>query len=191
VIEGFALVAQLAAWAATYGGEQYARLGYSELEALAEAPANDADYGIATAIERVVQEMTRSGRWKEARVLRAEYFLAGLTEVARLRALKRKGCDVSRAAYYVYLASAQAYVAGALKTVARPAPSPLAEGISAWLGDRRSVTSREVIVGLQLGSDEDRGLQAQVCEAMRELGWRKFRPRYRAGEPRRHAWTCD
>jgi len=104
-------------WAATYGGEQLARSGYAVIEnigyALATPAAND-DCEDAAEIERIVQTMEASGRWKEARVLRAQYFMPGLPEAIRLARLRRKGLPVSRTAYYVYLEVAHAFVAGAL-----------------------------------------------------------------------------
>lgn len=107
---------RFAQWAQTYGGEQFKRLGYSSLDRIGEAPANDdADPG-AEQLERIVQTMEQSGRWKEARVLRAEYFMAELSEPVRLTRLRRLGLPVSRTSYYVYLAAARAFVAGALSS---------------------------------------------------------------------------
>ena len=118
-----ALKQRFAQWALTYGGEQYRRLGYSSLDRIGEAAANDdaasaATINPATAeaheIERIVQAMEKSGRWKEARVLRAEYFMASLPEPMRIGCLRRKGLVVSRTSYYTYLDAARAFVAGAL-----------------------------------------------------------------------------
>lgn len=103
-------------WASAYGGEQLARNGYAIIEtiecALEMSAANDD--GEASEIERIVQSMEASGRWKEARVLRAQYFMPGLPEAIRLARLRRKGLSISRAAYYIYLETAHAFVAGAL-----------------------------------------------------------------------------
>lgn len=183
------LGARLAAWARAGGGEQFARLGYSSLDRIGDAPANDADYGESAAIEKIVQAMAQSGRWKEARVLRAEYFLGGLSEPARLRALKRKGCDVSRAAYYVYLASAQAFVAGALaKNGTARLADPLQARLDAWLGERHLATTTDIIAALDLGQAQDRALQMRVAALMSALGWEKQRPRHRAGAARTRYW---
>jgi len=103
-------------WATTYGCAQLARNGYAIIETIAcalEMPAANDD-GEALEIERIVQSMEASGRWKEARVLRAQYFAPSLPEALRLHRLRRKGLAISRAAYYVYLDNAHAFVAGAL-----------------------------------------------------------------------------
>ena len=107
---------RFAQWASAYGGEQLARNGYAIIETIActlDTPAANDDID-ASEIERIVQSMESCGRWKEARVLRAQYFMPGLPESMRLARLKRKGFAVSRAAYYIYLDAAHAYVAGAL-----------------------------------------------------------------------------
>lgn len=104
-------------WAATYGGEQLARSGYAVIESIGYAlstPAANDDCEGAAEIERIVQTMEASGRWKEARVLRAQYFMPGLPEAMRLARLRRRGLGISRAAYYIYLETAHAFVAGAL-----------------------------------------------------------------------------
>ena len=109
---------RFAQWAQTYGGEQFNRLGYSSLDRIGEAPANDdADPMPAAAqLESIVQTMEQSGRWKQARVLRAEYFMASLSEPVRLTKLRRLGLPISRASYYVYLRDAHTFVAGALSS---------------------------------------------------------------------------
>jgi hypothetical protein len=101
-------------WAESYGGEQYRRMGYASLDRIGEPPANDDVPEGAHALERIVQAMEQSGRWKEARVLRAEYFMATLPETVRLAKLRRLGVPVSRTSYYVYLDAARAFVSGAL-----------------------------------------------------------------------------
>ncbi|MBB3843558.1 hypothetical protein FHT13_001121 [Xanthomonas arboricola] len=60
--------------------------------------------------------MERTGRWKEARVLRAEHCMGKLSEADRLARMSRLGLKISRASYYSYsyLAVAHAFVAGAL-----------------------------------------------------------------------------
>ena len=101
-------------WATVYG-EPAPKLSASMIEnighALRTPAANDDD---AAQIERIVRSMEASGRWKEARVLRAQYSLPHISEALRIRALKRRGLDISRTAYYVYLDAAHAYVSGAL-----------------------------------------------------------------------------
>jgi hypothetical protein len=104
---------RLQQWAAAYGGEQYARLGYASAARLDAAEA-DAPPAAAAQIEIAVQTMEQTGRWKEARVLRAEYFLAAQPEALRLTRLKRLGLSMSRTSYYVYLDAARAFIAGAL-----------------------------------------------------------------------------
>lgn len=111
-----ALKDRLRDWATAYGGEQFQRLGYSSGERIA-APVQaspSAAPSPADEIERVVQCMEQSGRWRESRVLRAEFFLAGLPEPERLHRLGRIGITIGRSAYYAYLASAKAFVGGAL-----------------------------------------------------------------------------
>jgi len=104
---------QLQRWADAYGGAQLARLGYAAAEALAgTAPqCGDAD---ADRVEIIVRRMESQGRWREARVLRAEYFMGGLPEGERLQRLTRIGVSIGRSAYYAYLKSALAFVDGAL-----------------------------------------------------------------------------
>lgn len=65
---------------------------------------------VADAIQAIVQRMEAQGRWKEARVLRAEFVLEALTEGERLQRLSRSGLRIGRSAYYVYLKSALAVV---------------------------------------------------------------------------------
>lgn len=101
-------------WANAYSGSGPRRAGYTIEQgveaALAAAGQVDAD---ARRIEQVVQRMEQTGRWKEARVIRAEYFMAALPEPVRIAKLKRLGLAMSRTSYYVYLAAAHAFVAGA------------------------------------------------------------------------------
>lgn len=104
---------RLVQWGAVYGGEDFRRLGLPNLDRIGEAAANDEHAG-AHELERIVQAMEACGRWKEARVLRAEYFMASSSESARLAKLRRLGLALSRTSYYVYLESARAFVAGAL-----------------------------------------------------------------------------
>lgn len=103
---------QLRQWALAYGGEQLARLGYAGQDKLAgDAPASgNAD---ADRVELIVRRMEAQGRWREARVLRAEYFMEGLSEAERLQRLSRIGVSISRTSYYAYLKSAIAFVEGA------------------------------------------------------------------------------
>ncbi len=101
-------------WAKTFGGEQLQRAGYSSMERIGSPCANDDSYGLAGQLERIVQAMEQSGRWNEARVLRAEYFMAALPEDVRLARLKRTGLSISRTTYYTYLGAALAFVAGAM-----------------------------------------------------------------------------
>lgn len=109
-------------WAHAYGGDQYRRLGYSSLDRIGQPPANDDAASPADQLERIVQTMEQSGRWKEARVLRAEYFLAAKPEAVRLAGLRRLGLSISRASYYIYLDAAHAFVAGALAVSTEPTP---------------------------------------------------------------------
>lgn len=105
------------AWGQAYAGEQQARTVYTGTETLAaDAPAPDVNEEAAE-IERIVDRMEQLGRWKESRVLRAEYFCAGLTEAERLQRLRRLGLSVSRTSYYVYLDAAGVFVLGALSQV--------------------------------------------------------------------------
>lgn len=114
---------RLSAWAQAYGGEQLRRLGYSSLDRIGDAPANDSNYHESEQVERIVQALEQSGRWKEARVLRAEYFMPGLAEPERISRLKRLGLSISRTSYYVYLDAGHAFVAGALSAATQGEPS--------------------------------------------------------------------
>lgn len=78
---------RLRAWAVAYGGEQLARFGYSSDDRLAATHTTSGDEE-ADRIEHIVQRLERIGRWKEARVLRAEVFLPDLQEAERLQRLK-------------------------------------------------------------------------------------------------------
>jgi hypothetical protein len=111
---------RLCEWAEALGGDQFRRLGYAGAYAL---PTNggttppDLDpvsNSGADEIEHIVRRMEQSGRWRESRVLRAEYFMAGLCEGERLQRLSRIGLTMSRTAYYTYLGSARAFVLGAI-----------------------------------------------------------------------------
>ncbi|WP_300616082.1 hypothetical protein [Dokdonella sp.] len=105
---------RLAEWADAYGGEQYRRLGYSSAERIAFAAPEPTTCSGADEIESIVQAMEQGGRWKEARVLRAECFLAALSEVERIQRLTRIGLPMSRASYYIFLGSARSFICGAL-----------------------------------------------------------------------------
>lgn len=107
------LKTQLQDWASAYGGEQLARLGYAAAPALAGASPTCGDTD-ADRVERIVRRMEHQGRWREARVLRAEYFMPGLPESERLHRLARIGVSIGRSAYYAYLKSAVAFVEGAI-----------------------------------------------------------------------------
>ena len=98
-------------WAQTYGGAQFERLGYVGKDRLQQSgpPTGDAP---ADRIERIVQRMEAGTRWKEARVLRAEFFMGGLPEPERLLRLSRVGLRIGRSAYYAYLNAALAFVEG-------------------------------------------------------------------------------
>ncbi len=65
-------------------------------------------------IEFLIQRMEQGGRWRESRVLCAEYLLPSIPEAERLARLDRDGLGISRAAYYIYLKAALAYLSGAL-----------------------------------------------------------------------------
>lgn len=109
-------------WAEHAGGEQMRRCGHAAIEAIRATPcANDAEYSpCAARIASIIAGMERAGRTKEARVLRVHYLAGGLGEAERLARLRRDGLAVSRAAYYIYLDAAHAYIAGALGAVEAP-----------------------------------------------------------------------
>jgi hypothetical protein len=107
---------QLHQWALAYGGEQFGRLGYASQEKLASA-TTASGVQAADRIETIVRRMEAQGRWKEARVLRAEVFLEGVPEAERLQRLHRSGVMIGRSAYYAYLRSACLFVEGALSGV--------------------------------------------------------------------------
>lgn len=105
---------QLQQWAQAYGGSQFERLGYVGKDRLqrSEQPLGDT---VPDRIERIVQSMEAGSRWKEARVLRAEFFMGGLAESERLTRLSRVGLRIGRSAYYAYLNAALAFVEGAVQ----------------------------------------------------------------------------
>lgn len=106
--------ASLREWAHALAGDQVLRsqrTGTERIDQPADAVHLAADI---MRIESIVQRMAQAGRWKEAKVLRTEYFMAGLPEAEKLACLARKGTSISRASYYAYLASAKAFVEGAL-----------------------------------------------------------------------------
>lgn len=110
------IISRIRRWAVEAGGDQLQRLGYAAIEAIRNTPAaNDPDYSVDAAfIARVIEAMLASGREKQARVLRVHYLTPGLTEGERIQRLRREGFSVSRAAYYIYLDAAHAYVEGAV-----------------------------------------------------------------------------
>lgn len=126
---------RLTDWAAVYGGEQFARLGYAEqarcgrsADVHAQVAGAVESLGGAQQIESLVQSMESCGRWKEGRVVRCEYFSAGLAESERLRRLQRLGLPMSRASYYAYLRTAIAYLHGALSSQVDSVPVSAAGG---------------------------------------------------------------
>jgi hypothetical protein len=143
---------------------------------------DESERAAADQVERLVQAMEQGGRWKEARVLRAEYYLPDEPESVRLTRLRRMGLPLSRTAYYVYLDAAEAFVVGAFLGLIGTTP-PVEEGQGAddftrrvcdWLGDRREASGSDIIVGAQLG-EPTRPLLVRVAATMRELGWEKVR----------------
>lgn len=105
---------RLIAWAHAYAGEQFIRLGHVNGARIVQcAPDANGDRP-EDEIERIVQRMEQSGRWRESRVLRCEYFCVSLSETERLQRLRGIGLAMSRASYYAYLSSARAFLAGAL-----------------------------------------------------------------------------
>ncbi|MGH8032506.1 MAG: KilA-N domain-containing protein [Luteimonas sp.] len=60
--------------------------------------------------------------------------------------------------------------------------------IADWVEGRNDIGSREIIAGADLGDADDRALQMRVADVMRELGWRKVRPRYGGFQPSRWLW---
>jgi len=114
-----AVDARLRTWAAALVGDQVqrsARTGCERIDALPDQMQAALE---VMEVESLVQRMERSGRWKEGRVLRTEYMLAGVPEKERLAYLSRQGVVMSRASYYAYLTSARAYLEGALSTSIR------------------------------------------------------------------------
>lgn len=107
------LANRLARWAERHC-HAHGRLSLDVLQAIGQPAANDADGQGDADIDRIVQRMVAAGRWKEARVLLVEYAMPDATEALRLHRLQRLGMPVSRAAYYVYLDAAHAFVDGAL-----------------------------------------------------------------------------
>jgi hypothetical protein len=141
---------------------------------------DESERAAADQVERLVQAMEQGGRWKEARVLRAEYYLPDEPESVRLTRLRRMGLPLSRAAYYIYLDAAEAFVVGAfLGLIGTAAPVEDGQGVDDftrrvrdWLGDRGEASGSDIIVGAQLG-EPSRPLLVQVAAVMRALGWKK------------------
>ncbi|KAB7767611.1 hypothetical protein [Xanthomonas maliensis] len=109
---------QLRSWAIAVAGDQVLRTtatGTERVDVFSDIAQLAAD---AMRVESIVQCMEQTGRWKEARVLRTEYCMASLSEADRLARMARLGLKISRASYYAYLASAHAFVAGALSFAA-------------------------------------------------------------------------
>lgn len=105
---------QLRDWAAAVVGDQVMRTTANGTERLDFADDLALLAVQVMRVESIVQCMESTGRWKEARVLRAEYCMGKLSESDRLSRMSRLGLKISRASYYSYLASAHAFVAGAL-----------------------------------------------------------------------------
>lgn len=108
------LDAMLGTWAQALAGEQILRsqrTGTERIDQAADIARLAAD---VMRVESIVQRMAQTGRWKEARVLRTEFYMANLPETDKLACLARMGTSISRASYYAYLASAKAFVEGAL-----------------------------------------------------------------------------
>lgn len=108
------LHARLAEWAEAYAGDQFRRLGYSSAERLTETTTAPPQRSRADEIESIVHAMEQSGRWKEVRVLRAEYFLTALSAGERIQRLASIGLPISRASYHIFLSAARAFVCGAM-----------------------------------------------------------------------------
>lgn len=115
-MEDSELHARLVEWAEAYAGDQFRRLGYSSTERLAETASAPTlvHRSRADEIETIVHAMEQSGRWKEVRVLRAEYFLGALSATERIQRLSSIGLPISRTSYHVFLEAARAFVCGAL-----------------------------------------------------------------------------
>jgi len=105
---------RLRGWAKCYAGAQFLRLGYADGSALLSSRDPVDPDAEAVEVDGVVRGMELCGRWREARVLRAEYFMAGLPECEKLQRLKRIGLSMHRVTYYDYLRQAKAFVMGAL-----------------------------------------------------------------------------
>ena len=105
---------QLCQWARAIAGDQVGRSTPNGTERIDQVHEGVNLAVEVMRVESVVQRMEATGRWKEARVLRTEYFMAALPEADRLARLARMGLKISRASYYAYLASARAFAEGAL-----------------------------------------------------------------------------
>lgn len=101
-------------WATALANDQVKRVARTGTERIDHVlPPDCCDEGLQ-AVDRILGRMEACGRWKECRVLRTEFLLAGLSEADRLAFLSRLGLRISRASYYAYLSSARAYLDGAL-----------------------------------------------------------------------------
>lgn len=106
--------AVMSRWAEQLAGDQVKRSSRTGTERIDHALPPDCGDESLQAVDRILGRMEACGRWKECRVLRAEFLLAGLSEADRLAFLSRLGLRISRASYYAYLSSARAYLDGAL-----------------------------------------------------------------------------
>lgn len=108
---------RIAQWARSVGGDQIHRIGYAAIESIKAAggAANDDTLNPEQAhISWLIERMHADGLNKEAQVLCVHYLSPGMNEGQRLHRLRRQGLSISRAAYYIYLDAAHAYMAGAL-----------------------------------------------------------------------------
>ena len=120
---------RLKSWAREYGGGKYEDIGFAGKNMLvtmaehAGEPPGGGGYRrtiigtMADEIEDAVQLMLKEkDTWRAAHAIRTEYFRPELPEEEKLKALRRSGCGMSRAGYYVALAAAKisirAYLAG-------------------------------------------------------------------------------
>lgn len=126
MIDKTELEGRLKAWADEYGGGKYENVGWHSrnlLQTLVEhqgfvpsargyipVPIRSA----ADEVEQAVREMEAGDWYRQARVLRCDYFLPNLPVEVRLKNMRQIGLPMSRAGYYDLLAQGKAFISGRL-----------------------------------------------------------------------------
>lgn len=128
MIDRTELDVRLRGWADEYGGGKYEHVGWHSrnlLQTLVEhrgfVPSSRGFVPVpvrsaADEVERLVCEMEAGDMLRHAKVLRCDYFAPNLIVEDRLKAMRKIGFSMSRAAYYDLLAQAKCFMRAALST---------------------------------------------------------------------------